>query len=367
MRDPRYTKLAQNLIRHSVAIQPGEKVLINTFDNEIPLTREIIRAVYEAGGMPFLKLCNSELFRELRLGTTKEHAETMGLIEKYEIDRMDAFVQVIKLDNVNWASNTPPEKQRIWGEHYARHTRVTHLKWVTMRYPNESMAQLAGMSTEEFEDFFFEVCTVDYAKMTEAIQPLVELMKRTDRVRITGPGTDLTFSIKGQAVIPCTGQNNIPDGEVFTSPLIRSVNGVLTYNTPSVYHGTTFENVRLVFQDGKIVEATANDTEKLHAVLDTDPGARYIGEFAIGFNPYILEPMLDTLFDEKIAGSFHFTPGNAYEEADNGNRSAVHWDLVSIQRPEYGGGEIWFDDVLIRKDGWFVLPELEGLNPENLK
>ena len=229
------------------------------------------------------------------------------------------------------------------------------------------MAQLAGMNTEEFEDFYFDVCNLDYSKMAKAMEPLVDYMNRTDKVRITGPGTDLTFSIKDIPAVPCCGHMNIPDGEVYSAPVRESVNGKITYNTPSVLQGFTFENVCLEFENGKIVKATANDTERINKIFDTDEGARYVGEFAIGINPYILKPMKDTLFDEKIMGSFHFTPGSCYDDAYNGNHSAIHWDLVCIQTPECGGGSIWFDDVLIRKDGRFVLPELECLNPENLK
>ena len=245
--------------------------------------------------------------------------------------------------------------------------RVPKTKWVVLRYPNGAMAQLSNTSTEAFENFYFDVCTLDYAKMDRAMQPLVDYMSRTDRVRMTGPGTDISFSIKGIGAVPCSGLRNIPDGEVYSAPVKDSVNGTITYNTPSVYQGFTFENVSFTFKDGKIIEAVANNTQRINQVLDTDEGARYIGEFAIGVNPYILEPMKDILFDEKIQGSIHFTPGNCYEETSNGNTSAIHWDLVWIQRPEYGGGEIYFDDVLIRKDGRFVVPELESLNPEHLK
>jgi aminopeptidase len=204
--------------------------------------------------------------------------------------------------------------------------------------------------------------------MATAMEPLEKLMESADQVRITGPDTDLTFSIKGLPAIPCAGEMNIPDGEIFTAPVRESVNGIITYNTPAVYQGLTYEGIRLEFKDGKIIKATSsNDTERLNQTLNTDEGARFIGEFSIGVNPYILKPMKDTLFDEKICGSIHFTPGQAYQECDNGNRSAIHWDLVLIQRPEYGGGEIYFDGKLIRKDGRFVLAELEGLNPENLK
>jgi aminopeptidase len=228
------------------------------------------------------------------------------------------------------------------------------------------MAQQAGMSTEAFEDFYFKVCTLDYARMTPGMKVLADLMKKTDRVHIKGPGTDLRFSIKGIGAQPCGGLRNIPDGEVFSCPVKDSVEGHVQYNAPTVYLGASFDNIRLAFRKGRVVEATANNTKRLNEILDSDAGARYIGEFAIGFNPHILEPMRDILFDEKIAGSFHFTPGQAYEGVGNGNKSQVHWDMVCIQRPEYGGGEIWFDDKLIRKDGLFVPKALQKLNPAYL-
>ncbi|MPM89798.1 hypothetical protein SDC9_136910 [bioreactor metagenome] len=222
------------------------------------------------------------------------------------------------------------------------------------------------MSTEAFEDFYFKVCNLDYAKMAAAMDPLIDLMQKTDKVRIIGPGTDLHFSIKDIPAVKCSGLRNIPDGEVYSAPVRNSVNGHISYNTPAVYQGITYENISLEFADGKIIKAAANHTDKINKVFDTDDGARYIGEFALGVNPHIDTPMKDTLFDEKIKGSFHFTPGSAYDEAFNGNKSAIHWDLVCIQNPEYGGGEIWFDDKLIRKDGRFIIPELNGLNPEKL-
>ena len=245
--------------------------------------------------------------------------------------------------------------------------RVPDTKWVVLRYPVPSMAQQAGMSTEAFEDHYFNVCNLDYGKMSRAMDHLVDRLKKTDKVHIVGEGTDLTFSIKGQPAIKCAGELNIPDGEVFSAPLRESVNGVLHYNTPSLYQGRTYENIRLVFKDGKIVEATGSDTKRINEIFDTDPGARFIGEFAIGVNPYITSAIKDTLFDEKIAGSFHFTPGNCYDECPNGNKSAIHWDLVCIQTPEYGGGEMYFDGELVRKDGLFVAEELKCLNPEALK
>jgi len=265
----------------------------------------------------------------------------------------------------------PADAMRAYQQHWLQPVhldlRVPKTKWVVLRWPTPSMAQQAQKSTEAFEDFYFDVCTLDYDKMEKAAEPLKALMEKTEDVQIKGPGTDLQFSITDIGVLHCSGTHNIPDGECYTAPIKDSVNGTIQYNTTSIYQGTTFSDVRLRLENGKIVEATANNTEKLNEILDSDDGARYIGEFALGFNPHITFPMLDILFDEKIAGSMHFTPGNAYDDADNGNRSSVHWDLVLIQTPEFGGGEIHFDGRLIRKDGMFVIPELEGLNPENLK
>jgi aminopeptidase len=245
--------------------------------------------------------------------------------------------------------------------------RVNNTKWVVLRWPNNSMAQLANSSLEAFEDFYFDVCNIDYSNMSKAMDSIIELMDKTDKVRIKGPGTDLTFSIKGMPTIKASGERNIPDGEVFTAPVRDSVEGELSFNAPAVYQGITYENIYFRFEKGKIVEAKANFTDKINEVLDTDEGARYLGEFAMGLNPYITKAMKDPLFDEKIMGSIHITPGKCYEETPNGNKSSIHWDLVLIQTPEHGGGEIYFDGKLIRKDGRFVLEELQCLNPENLK
>ena len=294
----------------------------------------------------------------------------LGDIKKYEMERMQAYIGVRGSNNISESADVPRESNVLYEEHFVKPVhfdiRVKDTKWVGLRFPTPSMAQLAGMSTEAFEDFFFNVCTLDYAKMEAAFDPLKDLMEKTDNVRLVADGTDLTFSIKDIPAIPCAGEYNIPDGEIFTAPVKDSVQGTISFNARTIYHGVTFDNIRLTFKDGKIVEAEASNTEKLHEILDTDEGARYIGEFAIGVNPYITRPMLDILFDEKIAGSIHFTPGNAYDEADNGNRSNIHWDMVLLQDESAGGGEIWFDGTLVRKDGLFVMDKLRGLNPDEM-
>lgn len=371
MKDPRIKTLAKNLIHYSIQLQKGEKVLIENTGIQPILVNELIKEAYEVGGLPFVLLKEPKIERTLLMNTDQKRLEMVADFEANVMKNMDAYIGLRSGGNISELSDVPGKKKELYnktvGQKVHREIRIPKTKWVVLRYPNDSMAQLANMSTEAFENFYFNVCNLDYSKMNKAMNALVNLMNKTDVVHITGPGTDLTFSIKHIPAIKCAGEFNIPDGEVFTAPIKESVNGRIQYNTPSSYQGFTFENVKFIFKDGKIIEATANDNKKINQILDTDEGARYIDEFAIGVNPYIQKPMNDILFDEKIDGSFHFTPGQCYDEAPNGNESAIHWDLVTIQRPEYGGGEIFFDDVCIRKDGRFVIPELEPLNPENLK
>jgi aminopeptidase len=371
VKDPRIDTLAKNLINYSIKLQKGEKVLIENFGLQRELVNALVKEAYAAEGFPFVLLKDHKVDRALLLGAQEEQFAMIAEFEANVMSKMDAYIGLRAGDNINEHADVPAEKLAIHGHTIGkkvhRDIRVPKTKWVVLRYPTNSMAQLAKMSTEAFEDFYFNVCNLDYGKMSAAMDSLVDLMDRTDQVHITGPDTDLTFSIKNIKAIKCAGELNIPDGEVYTAPVRDSINGVITYNTQSPYQGFTFENVRLTFKDGKIIDATANDTERITKIFDTDEGARYVGEFAIGVNPFIHHPMQDILFDEKIEGSFHFTPGQCYDDAYNGNHSNIHWDLVNIQRPEYGGGEIYFDDVLIRKDGRFVIPELEKLNPENLK
>jgi len=371
MKDSRIETLAKNLINYSIKLQKGEKVLIENFGLQRELVVALVKEAYKAGGYPFVSLKDHQVDRALMMGGIQEQYEMMANFEAEVMGKMDAYIGLRSGHNINEFADIPDDKMKLQGQTIGqkvhRDIRVPKTRWVVLRYPTSSMAQLAKMSTEQFEDFYFNVCNLDYSKMDKAMDALVELMNKTDKVRLTGNDTDLTFSIKDIPAIKCSGQMNIPDGEVYTAPVRDSVNGKISYNTPSPYNGFTFENVQLTFKDGKIVEATANNTERINKIFDTDEGARYVGEFAIGVNPFIQHPMQDILFDEKIDGSFHFTPGQAYDDAYNENNSNIHWDMVMIQRPEYGGGEIYFDDVLIRKDGRFVIPELEPLNPENLK
>ena len=369
MTDPRYRKLAGLLVNYSTRIKKGDRALLDMIDVPDEFTITLMRAVREAGGVPLVEVRHPRVARELLLKTDETQAALIRDLELFRMKKVQAYIAVRGSANVSENADVPAERMQLYSKitRPVMDWRVNRTRWCVLRWPTPSMAQAAGMSTEAFEDLYFNVCTMDYAKMARAMIPLERRMKRADRVHLKAPGTDLTFSIKGIGAQMCRGDRNIPDGEVFSCPVKKSVNGVIQFNTPTLYAGTKFENVRLEFRDGKIIGATANQPKRLNEILDTDAGARYVGEFSLGFNPYILSPMCDILFDEKIAGSLHFTPGQAYEECDNGNRSAVHWDMVLIQRPDWGGGEVWFDGELIRQDGLFVPKDLQPLNPRNLK
>ena len=366
---PRFDSLAEILIGFSTKLKKSERVLIDAFDAPPEMTIALIRSARSKGAFPFVNLQSNVIAREILRGAGEKSISDFARFRDGQDESYGRLRGAPWSHNSTEFSDVAPERMQLAMKllQPVVEQRVNKTKWVVLRWPTPAMAQMAGMSTEAFEDLYFKVCTLDYSKMKPGMEALKSLMEKTDQVRISGPGTDLRFRIKGIPAITCGGQHNIPDGEVFSCPIRDSVEGHVQFNAPTVYQGTAFDSVRLAFKNGKVVEATSNNTSRLNAILDSDEGARYIGEFALGFNPYIREPMRDILFDEKIAGSFHFTPGQAYERADNGNRSQVHWDLVSIQRSDYGGGEIYFDEKLIRKDGLFVPKELQSLNPESLK
>jgi aminopeptidase len=364
MHDPRFDKLATLLVGYSIRLKQKETVLVEAFDVPDEMTIALVRAIQKTGGIPFVQVHHARVNRALALEGSDRQLNLIAQHELARMKKMDAYIALRGSNNITELSDVPMDKMKLMARKMrpVQDQRVKKTKWVVLRWPTPSMAQLAGMSTEAFEDFYFDVCTLDYRKLQPGMKALKAIMEKTDRVEIKGPGTDLRFSIKGIPAVICGGDRNIPDGEVFSCPVKDSVQGHVTFNAPSIYQGVSFDGIRLDFRDGKIIKATSNQTQKLNKILNSDPGARYIGEFSLGLNPRVLEPMRDILFDEKIAGSFHFTPGQAYEEADNGNRSQVHWDLVAIQRPEYGGGEIYFDGKLIRRDGEFLPKQLRSLN-----
>lgn len=369
MKDIRIEKLANQLLTYSIKIKQGENLLIELLGEDgVPLAKELIKKAEEIGAKPYFNIVNYEILRVMLENATEEQIKLYAKHDQMRMKDMDAYIGIRANSNSTELSGIPKHRIELYNKYYTVpvhfEERVKNTRWCILRYPNASMAQMARMNQDEFEDFYFKVCNLDYAKMSKAMDALKDLMNHTDKVHILGDGTDLTFSIKGISAEKYVGTFNIPDGEVASAPVKRSVNGYISYNTETTYNGITFHNIRFEFKEGKIIKATSNKTKELNEILDVDEGARYIGEFALGLNPYMEKPIGDTLFDEKIKGSFHFTPGDSLEESDNGNRSSIHWDIVNIQTPEHGGGEIYFDGVLVRKDGRFVLPELEELNPK---
>lgn len=372
MKDPRHKKLAEVLVKHSTKVTPGDRVLVECTDVPHEFVSVLVEEICAAGGIPLLEYKHQAVMRTMLLNATEERMKINADCELYRMKQMNCYIAVRGIFNAKEMIDVPGDLMSLWEKYWLKPVhlkqRVEETRWVILKYPSAPMAQMAKMSLEAFEDFFYQVCCdVDWKKANEAMVPAKAFLEKSDKVHIKGPGTDLQFSIKGIPWKPCGGEFNIPDLEIFSAPVRTSVNGKISYNSPSTYRGFTFENVVLDFKDGKIVNATANDSKRINEIFDTDEGARYVGEFALGFHPYVLNPMDDILFDEKIAGSFHFTPGQAYEkDADNGNRSQIHWDLVCIQRPEYGGGEIWIDGQLIRKDGIFLHEAFLKMNPDNL-
>ena len=365
-----YRTLADILVGHSCELKQGDKVLIQASGCDPLFVEVLIEAAYARGALVFTSWSDARIGRAVQRGASDAQLELLGKHEASLMSQMDAYIGVRGGSNIFESSDVPADRREAYTKYVVQpvhyEIRVPKTRWVILRWPTPSMAQQAQMSTPAFEDFFFSACTADYAQMRKDLEPLRELMARTDQVHIKGPGdTDLRFSIKAMGVIPCYGERNIPDGECFTAPHKESVEGVIHYNTPTIYEGQSFADIRLEFKKGRIVKAScgSGSESELNKIFDRDAGARYVGEFSLGVNPHIAVPMRDILFDEKIGGSLHFTPGQAYEVADNGNRSQIHWDLVLVQTRGYGGGEIWFDGKLIRKDGLFLEPALVGLNP----
>lgn len=372
MRDKRVSILAKNIVHNAVQCQKGEKVLIEARSVDRQFVQAIVEEVFAAGGLPIVELVDTQIESTLLKGTSIEHIKCLAMYAKYRMVDIDCYIGLRGGENSYELAQVSAENLKMYDKYFnlpVHHkVRVAEKKWVVLRYPSPSMAQNAHMSTEAFEDLYFQVCNVDYKKMDTALNALKALMEKTDKVRIVAKNTDLSFSIQGMPAIKCAGEMNIPDGEIYTAPIKNSLEGKITFNTPAIHKGHRFEEITLQFKHGKArKESCIGNVEALRDILNIDRGARFVGEFAMGINPYLTRGIGDTLFDEKIAGSVHFALGNCYDNAYNGNKSSIHWDLVAILTEQYGGGQIYFDDVLVQENGRFVLKELLPLNVENLK
>ena len=371
--DERLDKLARLLLNYSLELRRGELFEINAALPAKPLIKSLMRAALDVGAAPFVKLTDDELERlSFSYIDPDRPEEAQAVFEKQLVwenaywDQMAAHVDIGVDENDAELSAVDVRARTLYrnARRALRDKIIDERRWVYLHWPTFADAQKAGMCFDDFYEFFLNAALVDYEAMARGMEPLVRLMEQTNDVRIVGPDTELTFSIAGIPVRPCHGQRNIPDGEVYTAPVLDSVNGHIRYNTAAMRYGRRFMNPRLVLRNGHIDEASCDgDSAAFAEMLDADEGARYIGEFALGVNNAVTKAIGNTLYDEKIGGSFHLTPGCCYAEADNGNRSQLHLDIVCIQTAAYGGGEIWFDGRLVRKDGLFTLPELQGLNP----
>ncbi len=364
--DNKIEKLSDTVVSYSLKVKENDRVLITSYSNHTkPLIFSLIDKIISVKGIPVVRILDSDVEVYLLKRTLNNKLELIEKQAMFDVDNFDCFINIRYVNNDYEESNVDDEIMKLVknAKKDANFIRVNERRWVLLNYPSALDAYKAKMSNREFFDYAMNAMTLDYKKMSIDVLPLKALMEKTKMVRIVAPDTDITFSIEGMPAIPCFGECNIPDGEIYTAPILDSVNGKITYNTKSPYNGKIFNHVSLEFKNGKIISCTCDeDNNELEKIFNTDEGARYVGEFSFGLNPLIKNPMGDILYDEKIIGSIHFTPGAAYMDAFNGNKSNIHWDLVLIQREEYGGGEIYFDHVLIRKDGKFVLNELLPLN-----
>jgi len=358
-------QLAEKLLNHSVELQQDENIMLQLIGfNGIGLLRALTQSVRERKANPFIKIEDPEINRLLiehgdaDFWKIQSNADQLPLMKE-----MDAFIGIRGAENIYETSEADKEANKAYSEQFLKPVhfkeRVNNTKWCVLRYPSAAFAMNAKRPTERFRKFYFDACLFDYEKLREAMNPLEKRLRKTDLIELKGDETDISFSVKGQNWVPCFGKRNIPDGELFSSPILASVNGQITY-APSVYQGKPFEFVKLIVSDGVVVDFDSSNNDALKEILDTDSGARQFGEFSFGLNPVIEKPMYDILFDEKIYGSNHLTLGQDYEIAPNGNKSSIHWDLVCI------GADVYLDGELIRKEREFVVEELKGLNPGEL-
>jgi len=365
--------LAERMANYSLKMKRGERCLIAAGHSAMPLVKAFAEACVQAGAIPITYFMDEEITRLFLVSLPQDDdkilTEAIGTYVNPLHLMMDGVESVViirsKETDTPYAGATGKTLmayQQQFGRLFHRFT--NEKKWIVLDWPTILQAEKAGMTYAEFYKFVMDISLVDYAAMYTAALPAKAILDAADRVQIKGPGTDLRFSKKGINTIIGAAANSYPDGELYTAPVRDSVEGYVTFTVPSIYMGQTFEGIHLEFKKGQIIKATCQkgSEEALNAIFKTDEGASYIGEFALGINPNVCQPMNDIHYDEKIAGSFHFTPGNCYNDAYNGNRSAIHWDQVCMQDLAHGGGEIWLDGQLLRKDGVFVMEGFRALN-----
>jgi len=366
--------LAERMANYSLKLEKGERCLIAAGHSAMPLAKAFAEECLKVGAVPIVYFMDEELTRLFLASLPQNDDEILKEAIATYVDPINLMMDGVESVAVIRSKDTDTPYQGATGKTLLAyqqkfgqlfHRFTNEKKWVVLDWPTEHQARKANMPYAEFYKFVMDISLVDYAAMYQAALPAKAVLDAADRVHIKGPGTDLRFSKKGINTIIGAAANSYPDGELYTAPVKDSVEGYVTFTVPSIYMGQTFEGIRLEFSRGEIIKATCQggDANVLNAIFQTDEGASYIGEFALGINPDVTRPMNDIHYDEKIAGSFHLTPGNCYNDAYNGNRSSIHWDQVCMQDPAHGGGEIWLDGELLRKNGIFVMEEFKALNP----
>lgn len=366
MNDPRLANLARLIVRHSLMLKPGENLLIDAIEECDQLIIAVLAAVREVGGNSYVLHQSLPVSRAWLKGATDAnllywYKQTLPLRRE-----ADCYLCVRGQDNAFELADIPPETMQKYGALTLKlrlEGNKPGVRTTLIRFPSKSLAQQSGMSTEGFTDYFYRACALNYPVLQREMEMLKAALDSASEVRIVAPGTELTFSIAGIMCGISAGTWNIPDGEAAMEIVRESANGRIAYNIPSNHLGHVYRDIVLEFRKGRVVHVEGSSRERMEAILDTDEGARYVGEFAIGVNPYLRHHITDTLFDEKMAGSLHFTPAGTDR---NGVRSLVHWDIIQSHLPYYGGGEIFLDGKLWRKDGLFVDEILVRLNPDEL-
>jgi aminopeptidase len=367
MSDPRIEKLADMLVNYSVGIKPGDKTIIEGNEMARPLVIAIYKKVLQAGGFPFLLLSMAGMDEILYTTASDEQLQYVSDPLKLMVDTYDAHFYIQSDANTKRLTNVDPESiikfrkgRHALMEHFYERAGRGEMRWVYTLYPTEGHAQDAEMSLDEYSDFVFKACMPDlndpvayWKRIAVAQEKIVDWLKGKKHVHVTGPETDLTLSIEGRPFISCASHINVPDGEIFCGPVEDSINGHVMFSYPAIYQGHEVTGVRLWFENGRVIKATAEKNEAyLLATLDTDEGSRSVGEFAIGTNDGIQKFTGEILFDEKIGGSFHMALGSSYPESGGVNKSAIHWDMICDLR---NGGAIEVDGECLHKNGKFTL------------
>jgi aminopeptidase len=366
MTDLRIERLARTLVEYSVEIQPGETVLLSGDINGLPLLRETHKAVVRARGLPVVALTDEAMNNYLLRHGSQEQIEWISPLETWAAETAQVLIAIRASGNTRSGTSIDPARvsQRAKARTALSRTRFARSasgeqRWTLTLFPTEAHAQEADMSLEEFEQFVYGATFCDqpdpvarWRALGADQQRYVDWLRGRKQVVVSGPNVDLTLSIEGRTFINSDGKHNMPSGEIFTGPVEDSVNGWVRFTYPAIVAGRSVEGVELRFEDGRVVSAQAQKNEDfLLAQIDTDAGARYLGEFAIGTNFGIQRFTGNILFDEKIGGTIHMALGRGYPETGSRNESAIHWDMICDMRQ---GGEIAVDGDLLYRDGRFV-------------